>query len=859
MNAPNWHLRPIEDLRRELGSGAGGLSAEQVSAARAEHGPNELVGRKQRTLSGIFLAQFKDLMIIVLLVAAGIAGLVGDLTDTLIILAIVVVNAVIGVVQEYRAERAMEALRRMAAPTATVLRGGSQQNIPAGDLVPGDRVLLEAGQVVPADLRFTECHGLRMQEAALTGESNDTDKHPGELSGDDLPLGDRTNMGFKGTVVAKGRGRGLVVATGMRTEMGRIASLLDRADEATPLQKRMATFGKSISIGVLAICALLFTVGYLRGGDPMTLLLTSISLAVAAIPEALPALMSVSLALAAARMVRKRALIRRLSAVETLGSVTYICTDKTGTLTQNRMRVEQVYSGPGDVDLLLLVAMALSNDVVLDGEGKPVGEGTELALFEHAATAGTVKAELLRTMPRIAEVPFDAVRKCMSTIHLQGEGRVLFIKGAPDSLLERATAADEHWKQKADALAAKGLRVMALGFRDLPDGALPKDLHTLEQDITLLGIVGIQDPPREEVPQAIADCLHAGIHTVMITGDHPMTARSIALNIGLISAAEAADERTLLTGAKLHGLGQEALLERVEHIRVYARVSPEQKLDIIAALQARGHFVAMTGDGVNDAPALKRADIGVAMGITGTDVAREAADMVLLDDNFATMAHAVREGRRVFDNILKFIKYILTANTGEIWAIALAPMIGLPIPLLPIHILWINLVTDGLPGLALSLEPGEKDLMERKPRAPQESIFAHGLGWHILWVGLLMGAVTLFAQAWAIRSGHAQWQTITFNVLCLSQMGHVLAIRSQRSFFRTPFFSNPTLLATVLLTFGLQAAVTFVPFLQDIFHTQALTLEEFGVVTALSAVVFLGVEAEKLFRGRASSSRSGDA
>jgi Ca2+-transporting ATPase len=843
----NWHLLDIQELRRTLGASDDGLSEADATGRLQQVGPNELVGKKRRTILGLILAQFKDLMIIVLLAAAAIAGAIGDLTDTFIILAIVAVNAVIGMVQEFRAEKALEALRRMAAPQATVKRGGQLRTIPAREVVPGDVVLLEAGQVVPADLRFTECHGLRMQEAALTGESNDTDKRPGELEGEDLPLGDRTNMGFKGTVVAKGRGQGLVVATGMTTEVGRIARLLDQADEATPLQKRMASFGKSISIGVLAICSVLFAVGYLRGGDPMTLLLTSISLAVAAIPEALPALMSVSLALAAARMVKKRALIRRLSAVETLGSVTYICTDKTGTLTQNRMRVEEVYCGPGDADPLLVAAMALSNDVVLDGEGKPVGEGTELALFEHAAQAGAAKAELLRTMPRIAEVPFDAVRKCMSTIHQRADGRVLLIKGAPSALLERAATADNNWGQQAEALASKGLRVMALGYRELPKGELPKDLQTLEQDITLLGIVGIQDPPRAEVAQAIVDCRNAGIHTVMITGDHPMTARSIALNIGLMNAAQAADKRTLLTGAEMHGLGHEGLKDRVEHIRVYARVSPEQKLDIITALQARGHFVAMTGDGVNDAPALKRADIGVAMGITGTDVSREAADMVLLDDNFATLAHAVREGRRVFDNIRKFIKYTLTSNAGEIWAIALAPLIGLPIPLLPVHILWINLVTDGLPGLFLSLQPAERDVMQRTPRHPKESIFAKGLGVHILWVGLLMGGVTLAAQAWAIESGRDNWMTIAFNVLCLSQMGHVWAIRTERSFFRTNFFSNPALLSAVALTFGLQAMVTFVPFFQDIFHTQALTWEEFLAVTLLSTVVFIGVEVEKLF------------
>ena len=845
-----WHLLDVGEMRQALGVGEQGLSEANAADLLREHGPNELEGKRKRTVLGLFLAQFKDLMILVLLAAAVIAGAVGDLTDTLIILAIVGVNAVIGMVQEFRAEKALEALRRMAAPQATVRRGGVQRTVPARELVPGDVVLLEAGQVVPADLRFTACHGLRMQEAALTGESLDTAKQAGELEGEGLPLGDRSNMGFKGTVVAKGRGEGIVVATGMRTEMGRIAKLLDQGTTPTPLQKRMAAFGKVVAIAVLAICGVLFTVGWLRGGDPMTLLLTSISLAVAAIPEALPALMSVSLALSAARMVKQQALVRRLAAVETLGSVTVICTDKTGTLTRNRMRVEELVVLDEAQRPRLLQAMTLSNDV-LPGPDGPVGEGTELALFEHAEASGVPKAEVERQLPRVAEVPFDAVRKCMSTIHRLPDGRhLLFIKGALESLWERVHSPNPRWRTEADRLAAEGLRVMALGWRELSPGPLPDDPHPLERDITLLGLAGIQDPPREEVPQAIADCHGAGIRTVMITGDHPVTARTIARRIGLLSPAEAEDPRSVITGAELAKLDAQALSERVDHLRVIARVSPEQKLDIVAALQEHGHFVAMTGDGVNDAPALKRADIGVAMGITGTDVSREAADMVLLDDNFATLARAVREGRRVFDNIRKFIKYTLTSNAGEIWAIALAPLIGLPIPLLPVHILWINLVTDGLPGLFLSQEPAERDVMERKPRHPKESIFAQGLGMHILWVGLLMGAVTLAAQAWAIGTGHAHWQTIAFNVLCLSQMGHVWAIRTERSFFRTNFLSNPALLGAVALTFGLQAMVTFVPVFQEIFHTQALTWQEFLVVTALSSVVFIGVEVEKLFSKR---------
>ncbi|MCB9378108.1 MAG: cation-translocating P-type ATPase [Holophagales bacterium] len=851
----SWHDLEIDEVERLLGVERHGLDRAEAQHRLAHHGPNELERGTRRTTAGLLVAQLEDWMIVVLFVAAAIAGAIGDRTDAIVILAIVLVNTVIGALQAYRAERSLEALRQISAPQATVRRGGAVCVVPARELVPGDVVLLEAGQVVPADLRLSHCHDLRLQEAALTGESLDVAKQTEALPARDLPLGDRTNLGFKGTLVAKGRGEGFVVATGMQTEMGRIARLLEQKTPATPLQRRMAAFGKRISVAVLALCGLLFLAGWLRGGDPIPLLLTAISLAVAAIPEALPALMSVSLALSAGRMARQHALVRRLAAVETLGSVTVICTDKTGTLTRNRMRVERLV--PVDAASLspLLEAMALDNDVVRDPDGEPVGEGTEVALYEHARSHGIDKAEAERALPRVAEIPFDAARKRMSTIHQRADGRrVLFIKGAPEALMPRATRPPPAWGIEAERLAAEGLRVIAFGWRTLPVGELPEDRAGLERDITLLGLVGIQDPPRDEVPQAIADCQGAGIRTLMITGDHPATARTIARQVGILTEAESADPRSLITGPELARLSAGALLDRVDPIRVYARVSPEQKLDIVAALQARGHFVAMTGDGVNDAPALKRADIGVAMGMTGTDVAREAADMVLLDDDFATLARAVKEGRRVFDNIRKFIQYILTANAGEIWAIALAPMIGLPIPLLPVHILWINLVTDGLPGLFLSLEPAERDLMQRPPRDPDESVFAHGLGAHVLWVGLLMGGVTLAAQAWAIGNADTRWQTIAFNVLCLSQMGHVLAIRSERSFLRSRPFSNPALLAAVALTFALQALVTFAPPLQDLLHTEALAPREILVVGALSSVVFLGVEAEKLARRRIRSS-----
>jgi len=593
----------------------------------------------------------------------------------------------------------------------------------------------------------------------------------------------------------------------------------------------------------------------LRGEDPLRLLLTTISLAVAAIPEALPAVITISLALGAKRMVKRQALIRKLPAVETLGSVTYICTDKTGTLTQNKMQVEKsvVINKEGSdevVNRLLLLNMALSNDVQVNESGKSVGDSTELALFEYAASNQYNKNDLQIQYPRVAEIPFDSVRKCMSTLHRFENRYLLLVKGALESLLERSALKDEvsaeDLHQQTETLAAEGYRVLAHAYRWIDDYSPATSLDELEKDLTIIGLTGIMDPPRLEAAQAIADCYTAGIQPAMITGDHPETARSIALKIGILNKEDASNKYAVITGKELSKLNWEDFLNRVKKIRVYARVSPEQKLRIVKALQEQGQFVAMTGDGVNDAPALKNADIGVAMGITGTDVSKEAAHMILLDDNFATIAKAVREGRRIFDNIRKFIKYTLTSNAGEIWVIFLAPLVGLPIPLLPVHILWINLVTDGLPGLALSSEKAEPDIMQRPPRHPKESIFAMGLGVHVMWVGMLMGALVLATQAWSIHEGNAHWQTMVFNVLCLSQMGHVLAIRSEsQSFFSMGMFSNKPLIGAVLLTLLLQIAVTYVPFLQPIFRTESLTLNEFLLVGAVSSLVFFAVEMEK--------------
>ncbi|OGW54617.1 MAG: ATPase, partial [Nitrospirae bacterium RBG_19FT_COMBO_55_12] len=895
-----WHQKNIEEVIEELGSSLQGLSAAKAQELLLEHGPNELTEKKKRTLFMMFLDQFKDFMILVLIAAAIISGIIGDATDTIAIVVIVALNAVIGFVQEYRAEKAMALLRKMAAQFALVIRDGNPVNIPASQLVPGDVVILEAGKIVPADMRLIETAQLKAEEAALTGESLPVEKHIKPLHDEHLSIGDRKNMAYKGTIVSYGRGRGLVTATGMATELGKIATMLQEEEEVkTPLQKRLAAFGRKLALAVLAICAIVFGVGLLRGEEPLLMLLTAISLAVAAIPEALPAVITISLALGATKMVRQNALIRKLPAVETLGSVTYICSDKTGTLTLNRMTVEEVYvdgkvvrssefgvrsgpspqpsppSGEGGSFIphsafdtphsMFMTALAVSNDAEADASDKMIGDPTEIALYVIAKNKGFDKKALEQDLPRTAEIPFDSDRKCMTTFHKMpgsgGDGNyVSFTKGAIDVLLDKSTGiltaeglktVDAGELQRVnDRMSADGLRVLGIAMRTwdaLPDDMSPEHV---EAGLIILGLVGMMDPPREEAKEAVRLCKTAGIKPVMITGDHPLTATTIAKRLGILEQ----DSRAVLTGRELDQLSMEEFEERVEHIRVYARVAPEQKLKIVKALQDKGQFVAMTGDGVNDAPSLKRADIGVAMGITGTDVSKEASHMVLLDDNFATIVKAVKEGRRIFDNIRKFIKYTMTSNSGEIWTIFLAPFLGLPIPLLPIHILWINLVTDGLPGLALAAEPSEKGIMERPPRHPQESIFAKGLGVHIVWVGLLMGAVSLFTQAWSLKTGHAHWQTMVFTVLCLSQMGHVLAIRSEKeSLFTQGFFSNKPLVGAFLLTFALQMATIYVPVLNPIFKTEPLTLNELLFTLALSSAVFIAVEIEKLMKRRQSA------
>ena len=884
----NWHQMHSNEVIDELGSSTHGLSSEDALKRLEEYGPNELKEKEKKTAFAMFLDQFKDLMIIILIAAALISGFIGELSDTITIIVIVILNAVIGFMQEYRAEKAMVALKKMAAAFATVIRNGVHERIRASLLVPGDIVILEAGMIVSADMRVIESSQLKVEEAALTGESIPVEKQTKALPDESLPIGDRKNMAYKGTFITYGRGTGIVTATAMNTELGKIATMLQDEEEVkTPLQKRLLSFGQKIAVAVLAICAIVFGIGVMRGEPPMLMLLTAISLAVAAIPEALPAVITISLALGANKLVKQNVLIRKLAAVETLGSVTYICSDKTGTLTVNKMTVERVYvdgtlSGINDQGLkisdmqsplsdpksLLFTALALNNDAQTDASGNTIGDPTEVALYKTASENGFTKEKTENKFPRIAEIPFDADRKCMTTFHsissdLSGsspeseDSVISFTKGAVENIIERSADIitsqglkhidSEKIESMNKRMAAEGLRVLCIAMKKwkrLPDD---KSYENVESELTILGLVGMIDPPREEAREAVSLCKTAGIKPVMITGDHPITAMAIAQRLGIIEEGS----KAVITGRELDQYTFEEFEDRVDHISVYARVAPEQKLKIVKALQDRGHFVAMTGDGVNDAPALKRADIGVAMGITGTDVSKEAAHMILLDDNFATIVKAVREGRKIYDNIRKFIKYLLTTNSGEVWTLFLAPLAGLPIPLLPIHILWINLVTDGLPALALSLEPAEGNVMSRPPRHPKESIFSHGLGIHALWVGLLMGGIVLSVQAWSINTGHSHWQTMVFTVLCLTQLGHVLAIRSEKeSLFTIGLFSNKYLLGAVVLTFLLQMATIYVPYLNHIFKTEPLTPSELFITLVLSSVVFFAVEIEKLIKRR---------
>jgi Ca2+-transporting ATPase len=743
----------------------------------------------------------------------------------------------------------------MSAPLARVIRDGSEQEIPTRDLVPGDIILLAAGDVVPADIRLLNVIDLGVDESAMTGESVPVSKddHIGRTDGATIP--EQHNMVWKSTMITRGRATGVAVLTGQATEIGRIATLL-RGDTIarTPLQTRMSQFSRRIALAVVAICAMIFVTGLMQGQPALLMLMTALSLAVAAVPEALPAVITVALGLGARRLGDLKALVRRLPAVESLGSVNYICADKTGTLTENRMQLGAIVAGgeryddlscvPSDLRKRIGWVMTLCNDV--DTASHPFkGDPTEVALLQGAMKDGFEKSILEAEMPRIAELPFQSDRQCMVTLHRATTGGLAFMKGAPERVVEACgLRASSEYLEIANGLAGDGYRVLALACRETDQSVEDISAIDIESGWSFLGFAGLIDPPKDGVSAAIKECRSAGIVPVMITGDHPATAMAIAKKIGL-----AGDNNRLITGMELESMSAGDLESCVEEIRVYARLNPEQKIRIVQALQKAGHFVAMTGDGVNDAPALKQATIGIAMGQRGTEVAREAAEIVLLDDSFPTIVEAVHEGRRIYDDIRKFIRYTMTSNSGEIWVLMLAPFLGLPIPLLPLHILWINLVTDGFPGLALSAEPAERDVMQRKPRPAEEGIFTTEMVTHIFWVGLTIGGLTLATQAFALSREIPQWQTMVFSVLVFAQLFHSLAIRSERhSLLSIGLFTNPALIVAVVATVAAQLLVIYVPAFNIIFHTMPLSAMELAACFAIGAIVLVVVETEKRLR-----------
>jgi P-type Ca2+ transporter type 2C len=903
-----WYRLNVEQAVERIGvEHSEGLNDSEVEERLNQYGPNELVEKGLKSPWKILGEQFTEIMVVILLISAVISFFLHEYVDAIVILIIVVLNAILGFSQEYRAEQAMAALKKMAVPHVRVRRNGHLREISASNLVPGDIILIEAGSSIPADARLIESANLRIQESVLTGESEPVEKDTEVVNRENLAIGDQRNMLFMGTAATYGRGTAVVVRTGMRTELGRIAEMIQSVgQDQTPLQRRLTQLGKNLAIAALGIVAIVFAVGVARGEDLRLMFQTAISLAVAAVPEGLPAVVTIALAVGAQRMLGRKSLIRKLPAVETLGSVTIICSDKTGTLTENRMTVTVLDVAGNQVDFqetlkefspsihiddevpelleegaitMLLSGGTLANDAVLEaserseGSFTAVGDPTEGALVIAAAQVGLWKTELEKIMPRVAELPFDSERKRMSTVHkfpgddlpevLQRiqqlrekdsqDSFIVFTKGAVDSLLDvsicvwtdgKIEQINDTWRQRIqdanNRLAENGMRVLGVAYRMRKIGELDESTDPLEKGLAFIGMFGMIDPARPEVKEAVHIAQTAGIRPIMITGDHPLTALHIARELGITR------HKRVITGQELAGITAEVLQESVEDTSVYARVSPEHKLIIVQALQNLGHIVAMTGDGVNDAPALKKADIGVAMGITGTDVSKEASDMVLLDDNFATIVAAVEEGRRIYDNIRKFVRYTMTSNAGEIMVMLVAPFMGMPLPLTPLQILWVNLVTDGLPGLALTVEPAERDTMSRPPHHPKESIFNRSMVTAILWIGGLMAAASIAAGYFQFRQGIDTWQTMIFTTLTIVQMGNALATRSaHQTLFEIGLFSNKALLGSVLLTFLLQLAVVYVPFLQNIFGTVALSVRDLGISLSLAALVFAVIEVVK--------------
>ena len=843
---------------------AQGLSAAEAARRLEQHGANVLREKKKKTNLQRFLDQFKDVMILILIAAAIVSFVIacvegnpGEFFEPALILLIVILNAVMGMLQESKAEKALDALKSMSAPHARVLRDGTEQIIDAASLVPGDIIRLEAGDFVPADARLLHSAGLKSEESALTGESVPSEKDAQEPVAADAALGDRVNMVFSGCSVTYGTATAVVTATGMQTEMGKIAGLLSGEEETqTPLQKKLASLGKILGFVALGACAIIFVVGLLNGIDVLEIFMTSVSLAVSAIPEGLPAIVTIVLSIGVQRMVKKNAIIRRLPAVETLGSASVICSDKTGTLTQNRMTLQKAYvdGAAGIIDsgdaaartLVRTAALCCDGAVTFEADGTVthIGDPTETAIVFAAHQFGDTKETLGAAFPRLAELPFDSDRKRMSVV-VEHDGRKLaIVKGAFDGIAPLCTAGDtERARQVNDEMSRKALRVLAVAVREIY--ALPEVLapETLEQDLTFLGLVGMIDPPREEARDAVAVCREAGIRPVMITGDHVVTASAIAKNLGILQDGDRA-----ITGAELDAMSETELDAAVEQISVYARVSPENKIRIVKAWQKKNKVVAMTGDGVNDAPALKAADIGCAMGITGTDVAKGAADMTLTDDNFATIVDAVREGRGIYANIRKVVGFLLGTNIGEVITVFAAMLLWHRSPLLSMQLLWINLVTDSLPAIALGMEEVEPGVMRQKPKPKDEGIFAHGLGVRVVLQGLMFGILSLaaFWIGWQSTGDLAGGQTLAFMTLALSQVVQAFNMRSDRSLFKMGFFTNRRLNLACLLSVVLVALVLFTP-VSIAFGLITLSPQLYLIGLGLSLVPFIVMELSKAF------------